>query len=64
MDAYIPALVWVLSAVICIYIAKIRHVKPTLVWALVVVFLGLFAIPLIMFIAKPHEINQSDKGRD
>jgi len=59
MSAYIPALIWLLSAVICIYIAKTRHVKTTLMRKLIVVLLGPFAIPLVFF-AKPEKtINEN-----
>lgn len=30
MDPYFPLLIWILSAAICIYIAKVRHIKATL----------------------------------
>jgi len=49
VNPYIPVIVWLISAVICIYIARARHVKSTLFWKLVVVVLGPFAIPLIFF---------------
>ena len=51
MATYMPAIIWVVGAVICYYIAKARGVKPNLFWNLVVVLLGPFAIPLI-FLAK------------
>jgi len=59
MSAYVPVLVWMLSAGICYYIAKIRNVKPTFMGKLVVLFIGPFAIPLV-FLAKSKkaiEIN-------
>jgi hypothetical protein len=49
MDPYIPVAIWIVSAGICIYIAKVRHVKPTLFWKFIVVLLGPLAIPLILF---------------
>lgn len=49
MATYVPLLFWIISAVICYYLAKARHVKPNLMWRLIVVFLGPFAIPLIFF---------------
>jgi len=52
MSAYVPVLVWVLSAGICYYIALVRNIKPTLIWKLVVLFIGPFAIPLVYFFAK------------
>lgn len=54
MGAYIPALIWLLSAIICIYIAKTRHVKTTLIRKLIVIILGPFAIPLVFF-ANPEK---------
>ncbi len=54
MTAYVPALIWLLSAVVCYYIAKTRGVKPNAIWGIVVVLLGPFAIPLI-FLAKAEE---------
>jgi hypothetical protein len=58
MDRFIPVLVWVVSAFICYYIAKKRGVEPSLLWNIVVVFLGPFAIPL-MFLAKPAVQEQA-----
>jgi len=55
-----PAIIWVISAIICYYIAKARNVKPGLFWNLVVVFLGPFAIPLIFF-AKPEKKTRADQ---
>ena len=37
MGAYIPALIWVISAIICSFIAKKRIVKATLFRQIVVV---------------------------
>lgn len=56
MGAYIPAIVWLIGAVICGRIAKKRHVKATLFRTLIVVFLGPLAIPLV-YLFKP-ETNQ------
>ena len=52
MGAYIPFLVWMISAFICQWIARKRKVKVTLLRTLVVVFLGPFAIPLV-YLLKP-----------
>jgi len=49
MAAYMPAIIWLISAIICIVIAKIRNVKPTLGRNLIVLFLGPLAIPLVFF---------------
>lgn len=53
MGAYIPALVWLISAFICSFIAQKRNVKTTLWRTLIVVFLGPFAIPLV-FLLNPE----------
>ncbi len=57
MDPYIPVSIWIVSAVICIYIAKSRHIKPTLLRRFIVVLLGPFAIPLIFFAGSNCKIN-------
>ena len=54
MGAYVPFLVWLISAFICHLIAKKRNVKETLFRQLVVVFLGPFAIPLV-YLFKPEK---------
>ncbi|PRC95134.1 hypothetical protein [Solimicrobium silvestre] len=54
MSTYLPALIWLLSAFACMFIAKRRHVKPTAIWAMVVTVLGPIAIPLVFF-AKPEK---------
>lgn len=59
MTAYAPVLIWLLSAMICYYIAKTRGVKPGLMWNVIVVLLGPFAIPLI-FLAKAEESTKAD----
>ena len=53
MGAYIPALVWVIGAVICGQIAKKRNVKATFLRTLLVVFLGPLAIPFV-YVFKPE----------
>jgi hypothetical protein len=58
MSAYIPVVVWVISGVVCIYIAKRRHVKLSLFWDFVVVLLGPFAVPL-MFLAKADTTSKN-----
>jgi len=59
MAAYVPVIIWIVSAIICHYIAKARNVKSNLVRTLIVVFLGPLAIPLT-FLAKPK--NSIDKN--
>ena len=56
MTAYVLVLIWLLSAVVCYYIAKARGVKTGLMWNMIVALLGPFAIPLIfLFLAKAEE---------
>lgn len=45
---YVPAIVWMLCAGICYYIAKRKNIKPTVLWNLIFVFLGPIAIPIII----------------
>ena len=59
MAAYVPVIIWIVSAIICLYIAQARNVKSNLVRRLIVVFLGPLAIPLA-FLAKPE--NSQDKN--
>lgn len=54
MGAYLPVIVWVISAVICEWIARRRNATLNLPWRLLIVFLGPLAIPF-MFLAKPDE---------
>ena len=58
MTTYIPALIWVLSGLVCLGIAKRRHVKPTTLWAMLVALIGPIAIPLVL-IAKPEKNNHA-----
>jgi len=59
MAAYVPVIIWIISTIICHYIAKARNVKSNLVRRLIVVFLGPLAIPLT-FLAKPE--NSTDNN--
>jgi len=54
MGAYLPAVVWLIGAFICAWIAWRRGVEATLVRNLVVVILGPLAIPLV-FLMKPSK---------
>ena len=58
MDTYLPAIVWLIAMVICIWIARRRNVKETFFRTLLVVFLGPFAIPL-MFLFKSEPLDQN-----
>ncbi len=52
MAALVPAIIWVVGAFVCFYIARFRNVKMTVLWMVVVAILGPLAIPLV-FLAKP-----------
>ena len=54
MGAYIPVLIWVISGIICHYIARSRNVKATVFRQIVVVSLGPLAIPLV-YLFKPEQ---------
>ena len=54
MGAYIPALVWVISGIICHFIARKRNIRTTVPRQLAVVFLGPFAIPLV-YLFRPED---------
>ena len=48
MTAYLPALIWSLSAFACLFIAKRRALRITAIRAILVTFLGPFAIPFVL----------------
>ena len=48
MTAYIPALIWSMSAFACMLIARRRNLKSSAFWAVTVTLLGPFAIPLVL----------------
>lgn len=56
MTAYIPALIWTMSAFACLFIAKRRNLKTTTSMAAVVTLLGPLAIPLVLAL-KPVKRN-------
>ena len=58
MTAYLPALVWALSALVCLFIAKRRHVRNTSLRAMAVVLLGPLAIPFVLA-AKPESFGEA-----
>ena len=59
MAAYVPVIIWIVSAIICLYIARARNVKSNLVRRLIVVFLGPLAIPLAFFVKPEKSIDAS-----
>ena len=56
MGIYIPAIIWILSAGICYYIAKKKSIEPTVLWNLTFALLGPIAIPIIIF-TKNNKLN-------
>lgn len=54
VTAYIPPLIWLLSAVACHLIAKRRHLKKTAIKDMIIALIGPFAIPWFL-IAKPEK---------
>lgn len=58
MTAYIPALIWLISAIACIGIAKRRNVEPTAARKIVVTLLGPIAIPMVL-LAQPMKCNRA-----
>ena len=48
MTAYIPALIWMLSSLVCHFIAKHRHLKTTALKEISVALLGPVAIPFML----------------
>lgn len=63
MGRFIPLIIWLISAIIFYAIAKRRGVRITLAWNLAVVFLGPFAIPLLLF-AKSGSVSPSHSAAD
>ena len=57
MAAYALLIIWLVSHVICIYIAKKRNVKLTLLRRLVGIFLGPLAIPFVFFLNQNMNIE-------
>lgn len=55
VTAFIPALIWLLSAVVCHLIAKRRSLKRTAIKDMIVALIGPFAIPWFL-IAKPESV--------
>jgi hypothetical protein len=48
MSTYLPAIIWMLSSVLCMAIARHRHIKPTAAKAMLVALTGPVAIPFVM----------------
>lgn len=58
MSENLPALIWLLSNVVCLVIAKRRHVRITAIKAMAAVLLGPIAIPWVL-VAKPEKFEQA-----
>lgn len=57
MSTYAPAVIWLLSSLVCLAIARRRHVRPTTAKAMLVTLIGPFAIPVALF-AAPEKSRQ------
>ena len=55
MAAYVPFIIWIVSALVCFYIAKARKVKPNFMRRLIVVIFGPLAIPFVFFVKSENE---------
>lgn len=58
MTAYIPALIWSMSAFACLYIAKRRNLKTNPAIGTAVVLMGPLAIPFVLAL-KPVKRNDA-----
>jgi hypothetical protein len=52
MDAYIFVVIWGLSVGVCLWIGKVRHIRPNFFWNSLVAILGPLAIPFLL-LARP-----------
>lgn len=52
MGAYAFLIIWLVSHIICFYIAKRRNIKLTLLRRLFAVILGPLAIPFVFFLSQ------------
>ena len=53
MSAFLPLIIWLLSAMVCHYLAVKRNLSRTLLRRLFVVLFGPLAIPFV-FLLKPE----------
>ncbi|MFV2056193.1 MAG: hypothetical protein ACC707_06970 [Thiohalomonadales bacterium] len=66
MNAYIPVIIWLVSAAICYYIARKKNIKPKVLWNLTFALLGPIAIPIILLVKNksvPFNSGDSKKSR-
>ena len=54
MTEYVPALIWLLSGVICLIIAQRRQIRQTAFRKMLVTVLGPVAIPWVLVIKREH----------
>ena len=59
MTMYLLVSVWLVSAVLCHYIARSRGTKLSVWWDMAAAFLGPFAIPLIYLIKPKPPVDKS-----
>jgi len=58
MTEYLPALIWLVSSVLCLVIAKRRHVKAGALKSMLAAILGPIAIPWAL-VAKPEQLHRA-----
>ena len=58
MTTYVPALIWLFAGLVCLSIARRRHVKHTAFRAMLVALLGPIAIPWVL-LAEPEKFHQA-----
>lgn len=58
MTEYMPALIWTLSSITCLLIAKRRHIRTTAIRAMAVTLLGPLAVPFVLA-AKSEQYNRA-----
>lgn len=59
MASYVPALIWVIGAVLCVYIAGKRGVRKTAVRNILFALFGPLAIPFA-FLIQPEKTVHSE----
>jgi len=64
MSPYIPALIWIVSAGICIYIARRKELRLSFLWNLTYAFLGPFAIPIVLFVKRKVSDVSNESNRN
>jgi hypothetical protein len=56
MANYLPAVIWIIGALICFIVLRKRGVKFSLLWNITLVIAGPLAIPFA-FLARPNKVD-------